>query len=187
VGLALDASSGPLARLVVVAAGESPPSIDADAVIVGIGRLSRDVAEVCDVVLVDPATDSSDVTQVLVPSLDAALARLERTLRDSPRAVLSLTGLLRLTAQLPVADGLVAESMAYSMLLAAPEFARWRASRPAGPPRESERPVKLERRGDDLFVTLDRPDRRNAFSAAMRDVCVPPWTWCCSIPPSGGR
>jgi len=171
VALTLDGvDGGPLARLVVVTADAPLHSTDSDAVTVGVGPLPRDVADSCDLVLVEEGMDGNDVTRVLVPSVDAALAGLQRTLTDSPRAALSLTALLRLTARLPVSAGLVAESMAYSMLLAAPEFARWRTGRPARPVREPKRAaVRLDRRGDDLLVTLDRPDRRNAFSAAMRD------------------
>ena len=155
--LTLDAvDGGPLARLVVVTADDSRPSADAGAVTVGVGPLSQEVADACDLVLVENATDGNDVTRVVVPSVDAALAGLRRTLTDSPRAALSLTELLRLTAQLPVSAGLVAESLAYSMLLAAPEFARWLAGRPVRPVPEVPHPaVQLDRQGEDLFVTLD--------------------------------
>jgi hypothetical protein len=171
VALTLDApDGGPLARLVVVTPDDGRPPADADAVTVGVGPLPGELAEACDVVLVEDGADVHDLSRVLVPSVDAALDELRRTLSHCPRAALSLTALLRLTARLPVSGGLVAESMAYSMLLAGPEFARWRSGRPARPVLDSQLPaVQLHRQGDDLVVTLDRPDRRNAFSAAMRD------------------
>ena len=168
--LKLSSSGEPMARLVVITPGDPLPSNDADAVVVGLGPLPRDVAEACDLVLVEARSDCDEVSQILVRSVDDAMAALERTLRHAPRAALTLTALLRLTAQLPVGAGLVAESMAYSMLLAAPEFTRWRAGHPARPVPQSQQPaVHLDRQADDLVVRLDRPDRRNAFSAAMRD------------------
>lgn len=91
----------------------------------------------------------------------------------NPLAARTLTGLLRLTEALPVAQGLVAESLAYSMLLAGPEFASWLERRgPRTPPPTGDTPVLLERDGDELVVTLNRPDRHNAYAAALRDALV---------------
>ncbi len=68
-----------------------------------------------------------------------------------------------------MADGLVAESAAYSVLQAGPEFAAWRAAHPARAGRDEGRRVRVERRGDILELTLTRPARRNALDAQMRD------------------
>jgi enoyl-CoA hydratase/carnithine racemase len=71
---------------------------------------------------------------------------------------------------LPVASGLVAESTAYSMLLAGAEFARWRRARPvrvAPPP--GDEPVLVRREGDVLDVRINRPERHNAFDRFVRD------------------
>ncbi len=66
--------------------------------------------------------------------------------------------------------GLVVESLAYSSLLAGQEFAAWLAVQPRRRPRTfASPPVRLERTGDELRITLARPENRNAFSAAMRD------------------
>lgn len=97
--------------------------------------------------------------------LDAIAA----TVAAAPRAAVTLAGLLRVTARAEVADGLLAESLAYSMLLAASEFAAWRARTPQRLIPERADPVLLERTGDVLTVTLDRPDRHNAFGRAVRD------------------
>ena len=92
------------------------------------------------------------------------------SIRTSPKAAFTTTGLLRLTAQASITDGLTAESMAYSMLLGGREFAAWRASRPARViPDDLEPPVLVERVGDLLRVQLNRPKRRNAFSAGLRN------------------
>lgn len=84
-----------------------------------------------------------------------------------------LDDVLRLTAGLPVEDGLVVESLAYSTLLAGPVFRSWRSERPRRAPsaRDAE-PVHLTRTGDVLDVRLDVPERHNAFSAAMRDALI---------------
>jgi len=69
-----------------------------------------------------------------------------------------------------VADGLAEESAVYSTLQAGPEFAAWRR---AGAARVRSTPgaatVRVERRVDELEVTLERPEARNALDAHMRD------------------
>jgi enoyl-CoA hydratase/carnithine racemase len=57
------------------------------------------------------------------------------------------------------------------MLQGGPELSAWLASRPRRPVRPSAgTPAVLVRRsGAGLEITLNRPDRHNAFSAAMRD------------------
>ncbi|MFF7476709.1 enoyl-CoA hydratase-related protein [Streptomyces sp. NPDC008092] len=90
----------------------------------------------------------------------------------APRAAVTLTGLLRLTEQLPVAEGLTAESLSYSMLLAGPEFAAWRARTPRRPVPDHPEPVLVSRDGSLLRVVLNRPQRHNAFSRDVRDGLV---------------
>src|SRR5205807_8710527 len=119
----------------------------------------------------------------------------------APQAAVTLALVLRASLSLSVPAGLAAESAAYSMLQAGPEFARWRATRlEAGPERgggrgassggggggagssggagvgvgpPGRRPaVVVERAGADLAVTLWRPERHNAVDTAMRDGLV---------------
>lgn len=81
-----------------------------------------------------------------------------------------LRDVLRVTEGMEVDDALVVESLAYSTLLAGPEFAAWLERRePHDPVPSGDEPVLLERTGDELVVTLNRPDRNNAYSASMRD------------------
>ena len=54
---------------------------------------------------------------VAVADIDHAISAIERSTGANPRACMTLGGLLRSTAVLPVTPGLIAESMAYSMLL----------------------------------------------------------------------
>lgn len=100
-----------------------------------------------------------------------ALERLLRAVAANPIAASVLAQVVRHNARADVQEGLLAESLAYSTLQHGTEFEAWLAQR--GPPRPAPaadlEPVRLERAGDLLWVTLDRPHRRNAYSAAMRD------------------
>jgi hypothetical protein len=103
------------------------------------------------------------------PELAATLATVEA----DPLAAITLAVLLRGAERRSVAEGLVAESTAYGLLQAGPEFAAWRRGvprreRPAG----EGPPVLAERHGGELSITLNRPHVLNAFDAAMRDELV---------------
>jgi hypothetical protein len=104
----------------------------------------------------------------------AGLAEMAAAVAAAPRAAVTLDGVLRLTQQLPVWEGLIAESTAYSMLLAGPEFAAWLAAarRPAPPPQDDEPVLVALEPGPVLHLQLNRPQRRNAFGRAVRDALV---------------
>jgi hypothetical protein len=97
--------------------------------------------------------------------LDAILA----TVTAAPRASIALAGLLDLTSGVDVENGLIAESLAYSMLLAGPEFADWRRATPRRAVPDDAEPVLLDRADDVLTITLNRPERHNAFARQVRD------------------
>jgi enoyl-CoA hydratase/carnithine racemase len=102
--------------------------------------------------------------------VDGDADALIASIRAAPQAAFTTTGLLRLTARTSITDGLTAESMAYSLLLGGREFAAWRATRPRRPiPEDTEPPVLIERIGDVLRIQFNRPARRNAFSAGLRN------------------
>jgi hypothetical protein len=113
-----------------------------------------------------------DRFDVVVRSEDEAAPVLAAAAR-APIAATTLVQLLRLGERLPVHDALVAESLAYSFLQTGPEFAAWLEARPARPPAGAGAArgpaVIAAREGDRLALTLNRPERRNAFSAEMRD------------------
>jgi hypothetical protein len=101
--------------------------------------------------------------------LDPLLASIEAT----PLAAAALAILLRGAEPRSVDDGLAAESAVYSVLQAGPEFAAWRARRPARPvPHDYEPAVLVDRVVDTVTITLNRPARHNAFSRQMRDELV---------------
>jgi enoyl-CoA hydratase/carnithine racemase len=128
-------------------------------VVVGVTRGDVDPAwlELCDVALAEN---------------DPALDRVEQNLTARPLAGATLALLLRAAPRRSVADGLVAESAAYSVLQAGPEFAAWRAANAPRTDRDDGSRVRVERMGDTLVVTLTRPERLNALDAQMRDELV---------------
>jgi len=119
-------------------------------------------ASACDVVVADDA------------DAQALIDNIERT----PLAAMTLVQVLRATELLPIAQALLVESIGYATLQAGPEFRSWLADHrerarslaartPAAGP-----PLRLERTGTRLSITLARPERRNALSVEMRDALV---------------
>ena len=120
--------------------------------------------------LVADRRDTGPPDQIAVPDLGPACHAIAANVAAAPKAAATLAGLLRLTSDLPAGPGPVAESLAYSMLLAGPEFARWRSLRPPRPPAPvPAEPVLLDRSGNELRVTLNDPARHNCFSRHIRD------------------
>jgi hypothetical protein len=100
-----------------------------------------------------------------------ALSRLDERVRRNPLASMALVQLLRHGEMLEVEGGLIAESLVYSTLQGGPEFAAWRkaqARRPAATPSLAPALV-VQRQEDRLYLRLNRPEKRNAFSSEMRD------------------
>lgn len=115
----------------------------------------------------DSVPDSVDVP---VAGLEEA-ERLAVTIAGHPIAAMVLVRLLRHNQRASVADGLFAESLAYSSLQHGAEFRAWLAARKARPERaEPDEPATLlQRDGDRLRIVLNRPHKRNAYSAGLRD------------------
>jgi Enoyl-CoA hydratase/isomerase len=112
--------------------------------------------------LIDVISSDSDE----VEEITAAVARF-------PIASVALALLLRGRDGRSLDEAVVAESATYSMLQAGPEFAAWRSTYSTKTVvADAEAPVLLEREEGRLRVTLNRPNRHNAFSAAMRDDLV---------------
>jgi enoyl-CoA hydratase len=115
-----------------------------------------------------PLAAALDVVTDDVGVIDTIAGNIER----APVAATALALLLRGRDARSLDESLVAESSAYSMLQGSAEFARWRASRPANPVVDPDDVVVVTRRGNTLDVLLNRPNRHNAFSMAMRDRLV---------------
>jgi hypothetical protein len=104
---------------------------------------------------------------------DPGLGAVVATVGAQPLAATVLAVLLRSGAGRSVGEGLVAESTAYGLLQGGPEFTRWRSGRPVRDRPAHDGPaVLVVRRGDELDVTLHRPQVRNALDSTMRDQLV---------------
>ena len=94
--------------------------------------------------------------------------------RENPQAATVLAGLLRWSGSLAMPTALDAESLAYSTLLGGAEFRQWlgrRGPRPFPPPAVDD-PVRVSRDEALLHITLNRPERRNAYGRQLRDALV---------------
>ncbi|MEM7218464.1 MAG: enoyl-CoA hydratase/isomerase family protein [Pseudomonadota bacterium] len=126
-------------------------------VVAGVGRAADDEARIPD--WVDVCVED-----------DAALATLAAAVAASPEAAAVAVRLIRHNATSSVANGLFAESLAYSTLQHGATFERWlRGREPAAPPASTDPQVIVARRAETLGLTLNRPARRNAYCGAMRD------------------
>jgi enoyl-CoA hydratase/carnithine racemase len=107
---------------------------------------------------------------VTVPDPAEEVQSLNATATRSPQASLVLGRVLRIAEALPVSVALEVESFAYSTLLGGPEFRRWLTARGTRPlPPQAETPVITRRDGARLLITLNRPERRNAYGRQLRD------------------
>ncbi len=187
-GLVLDDDNAPIAPLAFVDLSSTRPPVGevrdaaaaaerADVLLVGLADEAlpdtHSLAAALACTLVAGGRSELPRTMIGVADLDAARAVISMAVSSAPRAARTLDGLLRLTSTLAVREGLIAESLAYSMLLAGDEFRRWRASRPIKRiPAQAGPAVLLDRDADTLHVTLNRPHRHNAFGVPIRDGLV---------------
>lgn len=117
------------------------------------------------------ASVARSLADVLVDG-EEELRRLAARVAAAPRAAVALVQVLRLSEGQGPERGLLAESLSYAALQAGPEFRAWLASRPTPPPLPdpAERPgLRAVRRGGRLELRFARPERRNAYSADVRD------------------
>jgi enoyl-CoA hydratase/carnithine racemase len=122
-------------------------------------------------VSIEPYADACDI--VLAAEDTVTLDTLVESISDAPLAATTAAMLLRHSERRGVTEGLIAESMAYSLLQAGPEFASWRANRPDRVrPLEIGSAVLMERDEDQLRIVLARPHVHNAVSARLRDALV---------------
>jgi len=105
---------------------------------------------------------------------EVELQAIVDAVQASPLAAVALAVLLRGSELRSVGEGLAAESATYSMLQAGPKARAWLATRVTSrrPAVAELDPVRVERSAGRLVLTLDRPERRNALGAAMRDALL---------------
>jgi hypothetical protein len=98
--------------------------------------------------------------------------RVETAVLDHPDAAVALAVLLRGGEGRGTPEGLVLESATYSMLQAGPDHQRWRGAREHRRAVRAGDPLVVARVGNELRITLHRPEVHNAYNAAMRDALV---------------
>jgi enoyl-CoA hydratase/carnithine racemase len=102
--------------------------------------------------------------------LRAAVQALNAVHEQQPVAARLACEVLRMTMRLGFEEALELESIAYSMLLASEGFQAWRARTPVRQRAEPDAPrVLIGEEHGAVAIRLNRPGKRNAFDAAMRD------------------
>ncbi|QHG82076.1 enoyl-CoA hydratase/isomerase family protein [Rhodococcus rhodochrous] len=142
-----------------------------------VGRATREIPAG-----VRPLIDALDLTYAPVassrgvvetPDPDASIAAFAEAVAANQQAALVARQVVRASETLAVPEAIDVESLGYSTLQGGPEFAAWlagRGPRPLPPP--SDEPVLIAREGDLLHITLNRPERRNAYGTVLRDALV---------------
>jgi enoyl-CoA hydratase/carnithine racemase len=99
---------------------------------------------------------------------DLALVSLESAIRKCPLAAWVLIDLLRATAGMEPSRALTCESLAFAALQSGWEHRNWLKVRSSANSMCEGR-VLIERDGDVLNITIDRPGARNAIDRSLRD------------------
>jgi hypothetical protein len=120
--------------------------------IIGIGPRDHPLAVLLDAVI-EPPVSADMLTRVVLANHQAAAVTVQ---------------LLRLLPALAVEDALTAESLAYGLLQGSVGHRAWIAAQ-ASADIPGEGGVRVERHGDRLSITLDRPASGNAVDRTMRD------------------
>src|SRR5215472_8256034 len=132
------------------------------------GRLPAEGLEAIDILLT--SASRAPGPWVSVPDLDRALMNLRDQVARNAVAAAVAAQVLRMTLRLGFDEALALESLGYSMLLASEGFRSWRAQTPARRRPDDAAPrVVIGDAGPSLSIRLNRPARRNAFDARMRD------------------
>lgn len=105
------------------------------------------------------------------------LPGLLRNIQSHPLAAATLVQLLRHNSQVGIEAGLLAESLAYGALQGSQEFRCFLAGRGTPKSNGDESPLLATRQGDILHITLNRPEKHNAYSAGMRDALYDALRW----------
>ncbi|MBB4944168.1 enoyl-CoA hydratase/carnithine racemase [Streptosporangium album] len=131
-----------------------------------------ELVSVLDLTLTGPDTQARRDC-VTVPDPQTRLGLLYAAVVRNPHASVVLGSVLRTGEALPVSAALDLESFAYSALLGGPEFHRWLSARRQRPvPPAADDPITVKREEDRLLITLNRPERRNAYGRDVRDALV---------------
>ncbi|MEO3822709.1 enoyl-CoA hydratase/isomerase family protein [Actinomadura sp. B10D3] len=165
--------------LIVDLESAAPPTVEraarqarsSDRLLVGLakGEAHPELVRALDLTVAGPVGGAGRGT-VAVADPQERVGLLYEAAERNPQATLVLRDVLRTTEGMPVPAALDVESYAYSTLLGGAEFARWLGTRgPRTLPPEAADPVLLVRDAGHLRITLNRPERRNAYGRQLRD------------------
>ncbi|MFW0786312.1 enoyl-CoA hydratase/isomerase family protein [Gordonia sp. CPCC 206044] len=162
----------------VPAAVAGVPALDRIVVGRAVRPVSPAVAELMTALDLTYVPSHTTAPRVAVPVADvtSALDAFRTAVAACPQSSLVAAQVVRVAEPLDVPSAIDVESLAYSTLQGGAEFQHWLADRralgrPLPPPPAAE-PVLSRRDGDTLTVTLNRPERRNAYGTALRDGLV---------------
>lgn len=101
----------------------------------------------------------------------ADLASITAAIMSAPLAAMTFVQLMRAIEDMPPEPALIAESLAYGVLQAGPEFLAWLGAKSTVPRagHDDGPAVIMAREERRLALTLNRPSSRNAMSMEMRD------------------
>jgi enoyl-CoA hydratase/carnithine racemase len=140
------------------------------AVVIGVSTRARQpIPDGVDVALSGVESEGPWVT---ISGTQSDLSELCSAIRAHPAASLVACQVMRLNQGLRPSEALLAESLAYGMLQSGPEHRAWLSANPRRhrADGQDDRPdVRLDREGDALTLTLQRPEVRNAIRARTRD------------------
>ena len=140
-------------------------------VVIGVGHPSTAAStpDAVDVAL----TPDADPPSPWVSADESEIAALLGNIDASPMASVAHAQLLRLGQHLSLVDAVVAESLAYGLLQTSDQHRAWLASGTRPQHHATVRPpVRVERDGSTVTLTLDRAEARNAYDVATRDALV---------------
>ena len=126
---------------------------------------------------------------IITNNATSDLDDITETVIASPQASVSLVQLLRAGETMNVRDALMAESWVYSMLQGGDVFQDWlrtKQSKKGEATPVNQPAVLIDHSDNTLRLTLNRPNRRNAFSAEMRNRLVEALRAANPAPPAGG-
>ncbi|MXW54366.1 MAG: enoyl-CoA hydratase/isomerase family protein [Gammaproteobacteria bacterium] len=124
----------------------------------------------CPLIGIGGPTIAHSQFDVLVEDSDQA-TKICSAIEEHPIASATFVQLLRHNENSSIENALFAESLSFSTLQHSSEFRSWLATNNSSIPNEAidEEIVLIDRSDGTLRITLNKPNRHNAWSAAMRD------------------
>lgn len=126
-----------------------------------------------DIIVVGKGTALAELSCCVgVPSVPEAIAQLTSVVSAHPTAATFLVQVLRAGQHASLLEAVNIESFAFSALLRSSEYQFWLSDvrdSQLVPPEIVEHPVLVDRTGNELVITLNRPERRNAYGRQLRD------------------